>query len=474
MKKNLILPLCCLMWQFAAPAWAQQALSLEDCREMALQYNKEIAASAKQTESARYTAKSYKANFFPNLTAGGTGLYSNANGSYAIAGGNLPVFLPDGTGQANPGQPAGFAYFPGIDLNYKIGWAYMGGVQLEQPLYMGGKIRAAYRMSLLGKEMAQINESLTATEVIQKTDQAYALVVKAREMKEVANAYHAVLAELKKNVDSAYKHGLKPQNDVLKVQVKLNESELDIRKAENALRLATMNLCHLIGKPLDTEIQVSEGFPEIGKGTEMQTMDITRRPEYGILDKQVAIASQQVKLSRSELLPQVGIRGSYDYVHGLELNDKTFLDNASFSVLLNVSIPLFHFGERSNKVRAAKAKLEQARLQQQNLSEQMMLELAQAANNLDEAKLESELADRSLQQAEENRRVSKSQYEVGLETLSDHLEAQALWQQAYETLVDARFQLYLSHVAYLKAAGTLHARGHQHRPSVHDNKTLHQ
>ena len=81
---------------------------------------------------------------------------------------------------------------------------------------------------------------------------------------------------------------------------------------------------------------------------------------------------------------------------------------------------------------------------------------AKAANNLDEAKLESELADRSLRQAEENRRVSKSQYEVGLETLSDHLEAQALWQQAYETQVDARFQLYLNYVAYLKAAGTLH------------------
>ena len=287
---------------------------------------------------------------------------------------------------------------------------------------MGGKIRAAYKMSLLGKEMAQMNETLTATEVILKTDQAYALVVKAKEMKTVADTYHAVLAELQKNVESAYKHGLKPQNDVLKVQVKLNESELGIRKAENALRLATMNLCHLIGKPLTTEILISGDFPEIEQEMELQVLDITRRPEYGILDKQVAIARQQVKLNRSELLPKVGIKGSYDYVHGLELNEKNFLDN----------------------------------LQQQNLNEQMLLELIQAANNLDEAKLESELADRSLRQAEENRRVSKSQYEVGLETLSDHLEAQALWQQAYETQVDARFQLYLNYVAYLKAAGTLH------------------
>ena len=222
----MILPLCCLLWHLATPAWAQETLSLKECREMALKYNKEMAASVKQTESARYTAKSYKGNFFPNFTVSGTGLYSNADGSYGIAGGNLPVFLPDGTGQFNPGQPAGFAYFPGINLDYKIGWVYMGGVQMEQPLYMGGKIRAAYKMSLLGKEMAQMNENLTATEVIQKTDQAYALVVKAKEMKTVADAYHAVLTELKNNVESAYKHGLKPQNDVLKVQVKLNESDL--------------------------------------------------------------------------------------------------------------------------------------------------------------------------------------------------------------------------------------------------------
>ncbi|WP_455665796.1 TolC family protein [Phocaeicola sp.] len=438
------------------PLLAQETLSLKECREMALKYNKEIAASVKQTESARYTAKSYKGNFFPNFTASGTGLYSNADGSYGIAGGNLPTFLPDATGQPVPN--GGFAYFPGINLDYKIGWVYMGGVQVEQPLYMGGKILSAYRMSVLGKEMAQMNETLTATEVILKTDQAYALVVKAKEMKTVADKYNAVLAELKKNVESAHKHGLKPQNDVLKVQVKLNESELSIRKAENALRLATMNLCHLIGKPLTSDIRVSGDFPEIEQDLEIQVLDITARPEYGILDKQVAIAKQQVKLNRSELLPKIGVRGSYDYVHGLEINKENLLDKGSFSVLLNVSVPLFHFGERSNKVRAAKAKLEQTRLQQQNMNEQMLLELTQAANNLDEAKLESELSNRSLQQAEENMRVSKSQYEVGLETLSDHLEAQALWQQAYEIKVDAHFQLYLNYVEYLKATGTLYER----------------
>ena len=447
-KFTLILLLFC-----AITLHAQELLTLDQCRQLALDNNKRMVAASKQTQAAHYTVNSYKGNFFPNFIASGTGLYSTADGTFNIPGGNLPTFLPDANGQPTPN--GGFAYFPGIDLNYKVRTVWMGGIQVEQPIFMGGKILAAYRMATLGKQMAQLNENLTATEVILETDQAYALMVKAQEMNKVAESYHAVLQELMKNVQSAYKHGLKSKNDVLKVQVKLNESELSIRKAENALRLANMNLCHLIGKPLTETLQISDDFPVIEQALETQINDITARPEYSLLNKQVDMAKQQVKLFRSELLPQVGIRGSYDYIHGLKVNEQTLFDKGNFSVMLNVTIPLFHFGERINKVRASKAQLEQVRMEQADLNEKMYLELTQAANNLDVAKLQTALADRSLEQADENRRISKGEYEAGLEPLSDHLEAQALWQQAYETKVDAHFQLYLSYVKYLKAAGTL-------------------
>lgn len=450
MKTRIFITLCALL---PAALAAQETLSLSRCRELALKYNKEMAAASKQTESARYTVRSYRGNFFPNFTLSGTGAYSTFDGNFQLTGGNLPVLSPDpATGQLAPNGT--YAYFPGISLDYKGGLLYSGGLQVEQPLYMGGKIRAAYRMAQTAARMAEKNEALTESNVILQTDQAYSLLVKAQEMQKVAQSYHEVLEELLKNVESAYRHGLKPKNDVLKVQVKLNESELAIRKAENARRLAAMNLCRLLGRPLTEDICIENSFPEVEEST-VGTTDISARPEYAILTHQVDMARQQVRLSRSELLPQVGLRGSYDYLHGLEVNNETLLNKGCFTLFLNVSIPLFHFGERSNKVKAARAKLEQARLQQEDLNEQMTLELVQAANNLDEARLESELADRSLAQAEENREVSRNQYEVGLETLSDHLEAQAMWQQAYQTRVDARFQLYLSYVKYLKAAGKL-------------------
>lgn len=433
--------------------WAQEILNLNQCVEMALRYNKELTAAGKQTESAAYMSKSYKGNFFPNLTARGMGGYSTADGSYQIEGGNLPIFTM-GTGGI-PIPNGSFAYFPGINLDYEIADLYMGGVQLEQPIYMGGKIKAAYKMSVLGREMSEINEQLVLNKVVLQVNEAFAGVVKAQEMKKVATRYHQLLEELYRNVESACKQGMKSNNDRLKVQVKLNESELSMRKVENALKLATMNLCHYIGKPLDAEVYFSGGFPIIEDEFIAHSTGVENRPESRILDKQLSITKQQVKLERSSLLPQVGLLGGYAYTYGGALGKESLFDGNSFSVLLNVSIPLYHFGVNHNKVKSAKVKLEQQQLEQQNLKEQMVLELNQAVNRFDEAQLEKKLATKSLQQAEENMRVSKSQYDNGMESLSDYLEAQAMWQKAFEAKIDIDCQIYVAYIEYLKATGEL-------------------
>ena len=430
---------------------AQETLTLRQCRDMALQHNKEIAAAGKQTDMARYMVRSYWGNFFPDFSLTGTGLYHTGKGSLAMEGGYLPVYTPDATGQMT--ATGSYAYFPGMDIDYKVKTIYSGGVTLQQPIYMGGKIINAYKLAKTQRDMAQENERLTSTEVILRTDEAYAQLVKAKELKVVADKYHDALTELMKTVEKARSHGLRSQNDVLKVQVKLNECELSQRRAENGIRLAKMNLCHYIGSPLTSDIEIDGSLPE--PGDLVAAADITSRPEYIMLGQQVEVARRQVKLSRSEMLPQVGFGASYTYTHGFEVGDTYLFHKSSAALMLNVSIPIFHFGERINKVKAAKAQVEQTRLEQENKNQLMQLELTQTINNLDEARLEKTLAERSLEQAEENMRVSLSQYKAGLETLSDHLEAQALWQQAYQTKVEAAFQLYLYYIEYLKASGRL-------------------
>ena len=379
--------------------------------------------------AAQFDFRSARANFFPSFSATGTGLYSTADGGLDIAGGALPVLGVDGM------PTGGTALFPGLNLAYEVGWVYGGGITLEQPLYMGGKVRTGYRMARIGSEMAEQNRRLTRSEVIVSTSRAYASVIRAREMRQVAERYHALLTELLRSVESARKHGLKPQNDVLKVRVKLNESELNLRRTENALRLATMNLCHL--------------------STPVPAADLMARPEYRLLDRKAELAREQLRLARSERLPQVGLVGNYGYLHGVELNGQNLLGGWAFTAGVQVSVPIFHFGGRSNKVRSARARFEQAQAERLDGGELLQLEATQAANNLDEAQLEIRLAESSLAAADENLRLSRRQYEAGVETLSDHLEAQAMWQQAHQTEVEARIDGYLRWLEYRKAAGLL-------------------
>ncbi len=420
---------------------SQTVLTLDECIRSAKENNKRMEASERQLQVSLYEKRSAHALFFPSFSLTGNALYSTADGSYSSGTGQLPVFGADGipTGQ--------FAMFPGIGLAYDLGWIYSSGIKMEQPIYMGGKIRAGYRMAEISNEIARQNRRLTESEVIVETSRAYAGVVRTGELMQVAKSYNELLTELMRTVESARRHGMKSQNDVLKVKVRLNESELDLRRAENGHRLAMMNLCYYIGRPLSEKIETDPALP----GTDYaptQDEGIFNRPEYLMLAQQSELAKQKIAVARSEYLPQVGLVGQYGYLNGIELNGEKLLHSWNFLVGVQLSIPIFDFGHRINKIKSAKAQYAQVQAEREDTNDRLTLEMAQSFNNLDEALLERTLAESSVVSAEENLRTSRLQYEKGMETLSDYLEAQTLWQQARQTQVEARINCYLRWLEY--------------------------
>lgn len=451
-----------------------QTLTLAECRAKAVEHNKSLTTAKVKLDKQKYEMASYKANFFPTMKLFSTDFYSTLRGQFAIDGGHLPIYSLTPSGQYVPNvivNPDGsytmgqYADFPNQKLDWKLKNMVFGGLSVMQPIYTGGKVSTAYSMSKIGVELANENVRLTQSEVIVNTDEAYILAIKAKELGDVARSYKTLLVELKKNVDAAFKHGMKTRNDVMKVQVKLNEADLNIQKADNAYRLALMNLSHIIGVPLDSYVASSDSRPSV----ELETLNtlssestvntgdksFASRPEVSMLDKKTELARQNVKLAKSDNLPTVAAGGNVVYANGGEMSGKRLINDASASVGIMVTMPLDFFGATSNKVRSAKAAYQIAQLEQQDLNEKMMLELSQASNNLSEAKSEVTLCQNALEQAAENMRLSKQQYEVGFEPLSDYLEAQALWQQASSNLVQARSQLSLAITKYKKAKGEL-------------------
>lgn len=445
-----------------------QTLTPEQCRKLALENNRQIKQAQLTKEKQSFDTKTYKSNFYPRINAFAADLYSTAKGSFTMNGGNLPIFeLNSAVGQYVPkaitgadGRPiyTEYAYFPDQELELKVKNVLMAGVTLTQPIFMGGKITTAYRMSQIGEQMASLNKSLTEDQVIVETDEAYALVIKAKEMINVANKYKDLLTELNKNVESAVCHGMKTRNDQMKVQVKINEADLNILKAENGFRLAKMNLCHVIGLPITQDIDVI-----CAKGTDSPTLmsqssdyySIDNRYEYEILNKKVELADNDVKLTKSDYLPNVVVMGGVSYTNGLELAGEKLMNGVQGSVGIGVKIPIVTFGENTNKLRSAKAKAQIARLEQDDLNEKMRLELQQAINNMNEAKQELLLTENALKQNDENVRLARQQYDVGYEPLSDLLEAQALWQQASANRVEAECRYRICQLKVLKASGQI-------------------
>lgn len=466
--KKMMITLLSFMLVCVTAKPQQQVLTLEECLHKALEYNKSLSTAKLKLEQTTFDMKSYQANYYPKINLLATDFYSTANGDITIAGGHLPIynyvesagqFMPNVTMNADGSYTLNqYADFPTQTMKWKLKNFVIAGVSVVEPIYAGGKITTAYQISKLGVKMATENIRLTESEVVVKTHEAYYLAVKAKELGDVARSYKTLLEELKKNVEGAFRHGMSTRNDIMKVQVKLNEAELSIQKADNGYRLALMNLCHMVGMPLDSKIDVlttTSDKQDLTAHVQQGNVDIASRPEYSILENKTELARWQVKLAKSDYLPQVMVGATYTYAHGGELAGKKLLDDGAASVGIAVKMPLDLFGSTSGKVRSAKAAYQIAQLEQQDLNEQMRLELAQCQNIYDESQTELQLCEVSLQQAAENMRLSKQQYEVGFETLSDYLETQALWQQCHANLVNARCQVQLAHTKLLKASGKL-------------------
>jgi len=477
MKKFLYI--LCLM-PFMAQA---ETLSLDSCISMALENNKTLLSSQMLAEKYEHEVKAYWANFFPNFKLIGADLLSSKDG---YMGADMMGELVSGIGtylngmtqlnhytfsaadaatnakltQMQQGATQQFLsemeekYGKGIE--YKVGNIFAAGLVLEQPIYMGGKVLTAWQMAKMGKEMALKGAKLSEDKVIVAVQEAYALAVRASEMYKVAVKYDSLLQSLYVDVQNAEKHGLRGHNDVLKVQVKISEAELQIRQAENGIRLATMNLCHYIGLPLTTKIDIDlDAFGQSPEKVLDPNASINTRPEFTVLDLKSEIAAKKVQLAKSESLPQVVMAASVSYTKGFEVAGEDVLDGPGLGVMLNVKIPLYHANEGIHKVKSARLEAERVRLEQEELIEKMNLELAQAANNLDEAYYEVELAKKSLVQSEDNLRSSNNCYNAGTESLSDLLEAQTLWQQAYAKLANAKANLFVAATKYKKASGNL-------------------
>lgn len=423
-----------------------QTLSLDSCKQLAIKNNKKIIGAHYDVLSATEVKKDAYTNYFPKVSGS---VFAMRSADYLIKGQipeiNLPVY--DGNPE-NLASATQFAYFPATAIN-AVDYINIASASLALPLYAGGQIRNGNKLAEIGKEASQMQESMTTTDVLVRTEELYWTIVALTEKLGTLDSYDALLDTLIRDVTNYYEAGLTQRNDLLKVQLKKNELQSNRLKLNNGLVLTRKSLFQHIGIPYDSALVITENpdapgpFSPTGSSAEA----IFSRDEYHLLDKAIEAEELQLKMTRGKLMPQLALGGIVAYTD--VQNSGTTVEMAFASL----SIPISDWWGGSHKIKEQQHKIEKARNKQNETSELLALQIEQTSNELQQNLDQIKLAQTGLEQAQENVRITEDNYRAGMINISDLLEAQAMVQSSMDNLANSKCNYKIAKAKYLQAIG---------------------
>ncbi|MBE0535454.1 MAG: TolC family protein [Phycisphaerae bacterium] len=456
-------------------------LTLEECRALAIENNLELKAQllsptirnealksteAELFEAAFYSNVKYVKTDHPNTTdialAGSQAEMSEIDLGVRMplrTGGAVTFNLADDRTKTNF---TGKTYNPSYDPSF--------GLSVSQPLLRGAGKRVnmhRVRVAEYDRQIAGAETKLKIINVVSAADRAYWDLYAARRVLEVRKQQYelaeAQLDRARRFVDA----GQNPQVDIIRAEAGLAGQLATIIAAENDLRVKQRNLKRILNRPdlsmetptvVDPTTDPDPVYFEFDK-KKLLAAGIENRMDLLKLEFELAKNVSTIDAYRNSTLPALDLKYDYGF-YGLGktrneaydvLRDKNFEDHV---VTLGLTVPLGNQQAMSN-LRAAiytRRQLLATREDRQALIEQ---EVLNALDRLEAswqqilANRQSAILDGRLYQAEQR------QFELGMRTSTDVLEAQTNYanSQSAEYQALAAYQKALVDLA--EATGTL-------------------
>ena len=469
--------------------FSQRILSLDSCRNLAIQNNKELRIAQEKINAAHYNRKAAFTNYLPKFDIMATYMRTQkeisllsdeqknsisnigtATGAQLqqqfqqIAAAN-PMLIPllEPLQGMIPGLTAGLnGVGQGLVDAFRTDTRNMfaGAATLTQPLFMGGKIIAYNKITKYAEQLAQMQHATGMEDLILNTDKAYWQVVSLVNKKKLAESYLELLETLDSDIDKMIAEGVATKADGLSVKVKRNEAEVTLMKVENGLSLSKMVLCQICGLPLDTEISLADEdmenltLPNLYTESNVNTA-LANRHELKSLELASQIYRQKVNVVRSEFLPTLALTANYAVTNPSLVNGFENKFRGLWAAGVVLKIPVFHWGEGIYKVRAAKAEANIARYQLEDVKEKVELQVTQSSYKVNEATKQLHMAEQNMDKAEENLRFATLGFKEGVIPTSNVLEAQTAWLSAQSGKIDAQIDMKMSELYLQKSMGTL-------------------
>lgn len=477
-------------------AGAQQVLTLDECRQMAVENNNSLKTAQQKIKVAGYDRNIALANYFPKITATGTYMYTSRDwklidddkaAEIQNAGTTLQNDVTDKMMQIMSDKDVMTKYMTDaafkklidglqttdiatpinaigqhitealtLDMHNLCGAV----VSVQQPVFMGGKIVASNQMAKYAEELAKSQYDAEHAQVLADIEQAYWQIVSIAAKKNLAENYADLLRQMGKDVDALVAEGFATPSDALTIKVKMNEAEMLYTKATNGLALAKMLLCKECGLPLDSEITLADetldAIPVPQMSPVISDEEVyAARPEIKSLDLAKKIYDKKVAVVRADGLPTVAVMANYAVTNPNVFNGFQNKFGGFFSAGVLVNVPIFHGTEAIQKTKKAKAEAALTQYRLDDAKEMISLQVAQLRQQEGEALEKLTMAESNLENAEENLRVATAGWNEGMIASNVVLQAQTAWLQAHSEYIETGVELQMCSVNLAKAEGRL-------------------
>ena len=251
-------------------------LSLEDCIEIGLTNDKPAQVALEQARLAQLKVRQARRNLYPTLT---------------------------GEWKSTEGETITDPY---ESLSY--------GLQLEQTIYDGGKLKYTLRQEDLGLEIAKKNYQKVKDELTFEIAKAYHGLIRSKML--VINQKD-LLSEAEKDLDLGqrlYEAELTTEAEFLNTESLYRQIEFQLNSFENELSLVKLTLRQLLD--VDNEVEIKDSFDrEVGEIEltlkECVSIALDKRPEIGIANIALTSARYGERIARREGWPKFSLVTNY-------------------------------------------------------------------------------------------------------------------------------------------------------------------
>ena len=444
MKKIITSALLCLSFMSFAQ---QKELTLKDAIRYALENKADAEKARLEVTKSEYKIQEVRANALPSISASGGMVYNP----------KLQATYIDGSTFAFPGMPASNEPIK-MEMGQK--WSANAEAKLTQVLF-NQTVFMGLKAARTTREFYMLNQQLTENEIIEKVAQAYYQVYQTRQTLENIESNLALTEKTANVVKGLNQSGLSKKIDVDRTTVAVNNLKSARQQALNGVQLSENALKYMIGMPMSEVITLpKEGF-EANYDLAFEKGNSNTRIELQVLEKQKQLLDLNTKVQRAALYPSLALQATYGYlsmgpktpiIYGKK--DKVY--GADYSAItLGVNIPIFSgFGTRA---KIHKAQIESQALEATLKDTRLAMDLAyenahsQLTNNL----LTIDSQKENVKLAEEVLLNTQNNYQQGLASLTDLLEAERSLSDAKNNYTNALLDYKLAEIQLLKSQGKL-------------------